>query len=931
MGVCVRRVVGIVVGIVALIAGLGLLPGQPVRAAVNTYIVNASGDAGTGTGLSGDIRYAVTQANANPGSTITFDTTGTGPTITLTHGTLTVGANVTIMGPGAGTLAVAVINVASGASLTLRGLTIANSGDLSDPAVTNNGTLIADRMAFNGNTTSVSGVSSMGGALLNQLGATLTVTKCTFTQNIGANAGGAIFDNQGTLTVVNSTFSGNTGYGNGGGAIFAFGDTATITNSTITANNTFTDGGGIFSIGGTVTLTNTIVAGNVNNYSGITPNDIISTVPVAGSNNLIGTGGSGGLVNGTNGNQVGVANPGLGTLGSYGGPTQTTPLLPGSPAIDAGAPVGGSVPANDQRGKGRVGATTDIGAFESQGFALTKQHDNQSTAVTATFASPLAVTVAPNNAGEPVDGGQTTFTIQPGTGGASATFGTAAGCSVSGGNLVAVCTIGSGAATTPTLTANTTPGGFTVTAAATGAATQTFHLTNVGPATHFTVSAPASATAGMAFANLVVTALDTNNNTVTGYTGTVQFTSTDPQATLPVNSPLTNGTRIFSVTLKTAGNQTISAQDGALSGTSNTIAVAAAAPASIAADPATTPQSTQVGHPFAAQLKAVVKDAFGNATNNLSVTFTAPGSGASGTFAGGVTTATTDASGVATAAVFTANGTAGGYSVTANLTTGPLGTPASFALTNTVGPPGTIVAVAGGGQSAVGNTAFAANLQAKVTDASGNPIGGVTVTFTAPSSGASGTFAGTGTTTATATTNASGIATAPVFTANTTVGGYTVAASASGVATPATFALTNTHGAVTQVTIGGVPGGGTPIKVGQTLQLTATATYADGTTQDVTSQVTWTSSDTNVATVGVHTGLVTIVGPGTVTITATWTTSGAAGSPATVTGTTQLTVSGGTAVGVAPVPAPASRPGSAGTTPPVGSPAPTPNPVPTGR
>ena len=53
--------------------------------------------------------------------------------------------------------------------------------------------------------------------------------------------------------------------------------------------------------------------------------------------NLIGTGGSGGLTNGVNGNQVGVANPGLGTLADNGGPTQTIALLPGSPAIDKGS------------------------------------------------------------------------------------------------------------------------------------------------------------------------------------------------------------------------------------------------------------------------------------------------------------------------------------------------------------------------------------------------------------------------------------------------------------------------------------------------------------------------------------------------------------------------------------------------------------------
>ena len=93
----------------------------------------------------------------------------------------------------------------------------------------------------------------------------------------------------------------------------------------------------------------------------------------ASAYNLIGTGGSGGLVNGINGNQVGVADPGLGPLADNGGPTQTIALLPGSPAIDAGSnalavdPTTGQPLTTDQRGPGFlriVNGTVDIGAFE---------------------------------------------------------------------------------------------------------------------------------------------------------------------------------------------------------------------------------------------------------------------------------------------------------------------------------------------------------------------------------------------------------------------------------------------------------------------------------------------------------------------------------------------------------------------------------------
>jgi hypothetical protein len=71
-------------------------------------------------------------------------------------------------------------------------------------------------------------------------------------------------------------------------------------------------------------------------------------------------------------------------------------------------------------------------------------------------------------------------------------------------------------------------------------------------------------------ASATVTAYDPYNNIATGYTGTVNFTSTDSKATLPANYTFVaadNGTRNFSgLILETSGNQTITAGDGALSG-----------------------------------------------------------------------------------------------------------------------------------------------------------------------------------------------------------------------------------------------------------------------------------------------------------------------------------------------------------------------------
>jgi len=86
-----------------------------------------------------------------------------------------------------------------------------------------------------------------------------------------------------------------------------------------------------------------------------------------------------------------------------------------------------------------------------------------------------------------------------------------------------------------------------------------------GAATTFEVDAPATATAGTAF-DVTVTARDAYTNVATGYTGTVQLTSGDAQATLPANYTFTAadaGIHTFTagVTLGTAGDQTVTATD----------------------------------------------------------------------------------------------------------------------------------------------------------------------------------------------------------------------------------------------------------------------------------------------------------------------------------------------------------------------------------
>ncbi len=72
--------------------------------------------------------------------------------------------------------------------------------------------------------------------------------------------------------------------------------------------------------------------------------------------------------------------------------------------------------------------------------------------------------------------------------------------------------------------------------------------------------APTTQTAATPF-NVTVNAVDANWNLVTNVTDSVGITTTDSNAQLPANAALTAGTKNFSVTLITAGSQTLTATD----------------------------------------------------------------------------------------------------------------------------------------------------------------------------------------------------------------------------------------------------------------------------------------------------------------------------------------------------------------------------------
>src|SRR5439155_24570974 len=79
-----------------------------------------------------------------------------------------------------------------------------------------------------------------------------------------------------------------------------------------------------------------------------------------------------------------------------------------------------------------------------------------------------------------------------------------------------------------------------------------------------------------------------------------------------------------------------------------------------------------------------------------------------------------------------------------------------------------------------------------------------------------------------------------------------------------TFALTVTPAALVSISISGP----TTVVAGSTAQFLATGTYSDNSTADITTQVTWKSSNLAAATFGAGTGLAKGVGAGSSRISA---------------------------------------------------------------
>ena len=278
---------------------------------------------------------------------------------------LTIGFSLRVVGSGATTTIVdggrvnTVVTIPNAnAHVILSKLTVRNGPAQSGGGIVNNGTLTISNSTLDGNS---AGAPPFGGCSI----------LCTA-------AGGGIW-NSGTLAISNSTLSSNRAiWANGcsyctaeGGGI-SNGGTLAISNSTLSSDQAecgesrcHQHGGGIY---GTATLQNSIVAYSFGGLKG--GSNCSGTITSKGYNLS-----SDGSCNFNNTGDLNNTDPKLGHLGNYGGPTQTIPLLSGSPAIDAGNPSGctdgkGHLLKTDQRGKPRPDKEDtggcDMGAYERQ-------------------------------------------------------------------------------------------------------------------------------------------------------------------------------------------------------------------------------------------------------------------------------------------------------------------------------------------------------------------------------------------------------------------------------------------------------------------------------------------------------------------------------------------------------------------------------------
>jgi hypothetical protein len=544
-----------------------------------------------------------------------------------------------------------------------------------------------------------------------------------------------------TLTVTAKDPYGNTATGYSGTVHFTGGGAG----ATLPPDGALLGGTGSFSVtlitagGQTVTATDTVNAG-ITGAAAVQVNPAAAThFTVTASPATITAGGSTTLTVTARDQYENTATGYAGTVHISGGGSGAT--LPADGALSAG--VGSFTATLITAGSQPLMATDTADASITGGTAVQ---------VNPAAASSFVVTATPTTV---TAGGTTTLTVMAKDPYGNTATGYSGTVHVSGG--------GGGATLPPGGTLAAGVGSFSVTPVTAGSQTVTATDTanpaitggtsvTVTPAaaTHFVVTAdPTTLTAGGA-TTLTVTAKDQYENTATGYSGAVHVSGGGAGATLPADGGLSAGVGAFSVTLITAGGQTLTATDTASAAIIGSAAVQVSPAAAASFVVTASPTSVTAGG--STTLTVTAKDAYGN---------TATGYAGTAHFTGGGAGATLPADGPLAAGVGTFAATlvtAGGQTVTATDTTN--GSITGSAAVNVTPTAATQFVITGLPASVVAGGTVTATVTAK--DQYGNTATGFAGTVTVTSSDAAATLpppatltAGVGTFTVTLKTAAS--------------------------------------------------------------------------------------------------------------------------------------------------------------------------------
>jgi adhesin/invasin len=254
-----------------------------------------------------------------------------------------------------------------------------------------------------------------------------------------------------------------------------------------------------------------------------------------------------------------------------------------------------------------------------------------------------------------------------------------------------------------------------------------------------------------------------------------------------------------------------------------------------------------------------VTDQYGNGVSGIGVEFAVTGGG--GSVTGG--TPTTGAEGTAAVGSWILGTGLGAHTLQATFPSTGLA-PVAFSVTAVSGAPAQVNVSAGNGQTAVAGDAVTAAPAALVLDQFGNPVGGVTVTFSVVSGGGSVTGPGPQ-------SGANGVATVGSWTLGTTAGANALRAVAAGVPDTALFGATGIAGAPATVVI--AAGNGQTATVNQNVAVAPAVLVTDANANPVPSaSVTFSPQDGSV------TGGAATTGPNGVATAGSWRLGTAAGS-----------------------------------------------------